>query len=128
MKRNIFKILVRLSLLAVAILVVFTSCKKDDDDDNGPETPLVEDGFYVVGAGTALTELDTKGRMQVTRNEVTQTERSALLELYIAVEAGTDGFNIVEVSGANEVTYGPGADFAVVPEAERVTDDPKVDF
>lgn len=128
MKRNIFKILVRLSLMAVAILVVFTSCKKDDDDDNGPEPPLVEDGFYVVGAGTALTELDTKGRMQVTRNEVTQTERSALLELYIAVEAGADGFNIVEVSGADEFTYGPGADFAVVPEAERVTDDPQVDF
>ncbi len=127
MKRNIFKSLLKLSLLAVAILVVFTSCKKDDDDPK-PDPILVEDGFYVVGAGTALTDLNSKGMMKVTRNEVNQTERSSLLELYIAVKGGSEGFNIVEVSGENQITYGPGADFAVVPEAERITDEPKVDF
>ncbi|HLO57762.1 MAG TPA: SusF/SusE family outer membrane protein [Bacteroidales bacterium] len=127
MKRNFFKTLVKLSLLALSFLVIFTSCKKDDDDGGNPPV-LVEDGFYVTGAGTALTDLDSKGMMKVAKNEVTQTARPQLLELYIAVKGGADGFSIVEVSGETKTTYGPGADFAVVPEAERLTDEPKVDF
>jgi hypothetical protein len=131
MKRNFFKSLVKISWLAVAILTVLVSCKKDDDDDPIPPI-LVEDGFYITGAGTALTELDSKGMMKATRNEVLNDEttdnRPELLELYIAIKGGTDGFNIVEVAGVTKNTYGPDADFAVVTEANRVTDDPKVDF
>lgn len=127
--RDYLKMLVRYSWLALALVLTFTfsSCKDDDDDDPVPPI-LVEDGFYVVGSGTALTELDSKGMMKVTKNEVLQETRPELLEMYIAVKGGTDGFNIVEVTGQTKKTYGPGNDFAVVGEADRVTDDPKVDF
>jgi hypothetical protein len=131
MKRNFFRSLVKLSWLAVAVVVAFASCK-DDDDDGGIPPILVEDGFYVIGDGTALTVLDSKGMMKATRNEVLNDEttenRPELLELYIAVKGGTDGFNIIEVAGETQKTYGPGADFAVVGEANRVVEDPKVDF
>ncbi len=121
MKKNLFK----LSWLLIAAFISFTACNDDDDG----ETPiLVEDGIYVKGVGTALTDLDAKGKMKVTRNEVVQEERAQLLELYIAVKGGTDGFSIVEVAGASTKIYGPGTDFAVVAEADRNVDEPKVDF
>ncbi len=122
MKKSILK----LSWLLIIALVSFTACK--DDDDNGGDNPTpVEDGIYVIGEGTALTATDAKGMMKVTRNEVTQEDRSQLLEIYIAVKAaGT--FNIVEVSGSVTKTYGPDSDFAIVSEADRDGDEPKVDF
>jgi hypothetical protein len=100
-----------------------SSCKKDDDT-----TPavLVEDGFYIKGAGTALTDLNSKGLMKETRNEVLQTTRASLMEIYIAVKAGTQGFNIVSVAGTVQKTYGPGSGFANV--TTGTTDEPKVTF
>jgi hypothetical protein len=107
MKKNLFK----LSWLLIAAFISFTACNDDDDG----ETPiLVEDGIYVKGVGTALTDLDAKGKMKVTRNEVVQEERAQLLELYIAVKGGSDGFNIVEVAGATTKTYGPDTDFVEI--------------
>ncbi len=123
MKKNLFK----LSWLLIAAFVSFTAC--NNDDDNGGDDPiLVEDGIYVKGAGTALADLDSKGMLKVTRNEVTQEERADLLEIYIAVKGGNDGFNIVEVAGATQTVYGPGTDYAVVGEVDRDGDEPKVDF
>ncbi|MBK7406635.1 MAG: hypothetical protein IPJ40_00325 [Saprospirales bacterium] len=63
--------------------------------------------------------------MQKTRNEVKQTERAQLLEVFVAVK-GTGGFNIVEVSGSSRKTYGPGSTFGVVTNA--TTDEPQVEF
>lgn len=101
------------------------SCK---DDPEPTPTPTVEDGTYIKGAGTALTDFDIKGLMKVTRNEVNQTDRATLLDIFVAVKAGADGFNIVVVNGTTQTTYGPGANFGVVAEADRNVDEPKLDF
>lgn len=107
--------------------VVLVSCKKDDDD---PEpTPPVEDGIYVVGAGTALADFDIKGMFKNTPNEIAQDiQRPSLQEIFVAVKAGAEGFNIWTVEGTTQKSWGPGADFAVVPEDARIADEPKVDF
>lgn len=105
--------------------VLAVSCKDDDPVD--PVTP-VEDGIYIKGAGTALTTFDAKGLLTTAKNEVNQTDRASLMEIFIAVKAGSDGFNIVKVDGTTQTTYGPGSDFAVVAEADRNADEPKLDF
>ncbi len=96
---------IRLNLVWVLIAAIFAtgSCKKDD---NSP-TNLTEDGVYVVGAGTPLVTLDSKGLMYAGVNEVKQKVRTGMFEVYMTVKAGADGFNIVEKAGAVETTYGP---------------------
>lgn len=123
--KNLFKLT---WLVLFAMTTLFVSCDKDDDDDD-PVTPpvLVEDGIYIMGDAVAVDTYDAKGLMLVTRNEVTQTERSTLFEKYIAVSS-TGGFNIGLVAGSEKTVYGPGADFDVVLEADRDNDEPKVDF
>ena len=127
MKKNLIKFSKVAWLMVMAFALITTSCKKDDDDDNGggDDPVIVLDGVYIKGAGTALTDYDAKGMMNVTRNEVTQEDRAELLELYIAVKGGADGFNIVTVEGATKTIYGPGDDFAVVAEADLDADEPK---
>ncbi len=126
MKKNVFKKVFNLSWLILAALLTFTACDDDDDDDN--DDIIVLDGIYIKGDATALAEFDSKGRFEVTKNEITQEDRASLYEKYIAVSA-TGGFNIVMVAGETRTTYGPGADFAVVAEADKITDEPKdVDF
>lgn len=111
MNKNLLKLTL---MLAMSMLVVFSSCKKDDDEDDDNTTPtIVLDGVYIKGAATALTTFDAKGMMEKTRNEVTQTDRDELMEIYMAVSA-TGGFNIVKVDGSTQTTYGPGTDFAEV--------------
>ena len=111
-----------MTLILMAGLMVFSSCKKDDDDDT--TVPIVVlDGIYVKGAATAYTAFDAKAMMAVTRNEVDQTERASLYELYIPLTANAEGFSIVKVAGAVQSTYGPGADWGVV--TELTTDEPK---
>ena len=114
----------RISMLfsiALAFALLFTSCKKDDDEPSGP---LVEDGFYIVGEATALSEVTPKGKMSITRNEVIQEDRSSLLDIYVAVKAGSNGFSIQEVAGANTISYGPGSDFAKVSAEEVGAEEP----
>ncbi len=120
--KNSIKIL---SMLMLAMLVVFTSCKKDDDDDD-TKPVIVLDGIYIKGAGTALTDFNTKGMFENTPNEVGQADRASLYEIYVAVKGGDAGFNIVMVAGATRTTYGPGSDFDEVPQG--TTDEPKVPF
>ena len=118
MFKNSIKVI---TMILMAGLVVFSSCKKDDDD---PEVVpvIVLDGIYVTGAATAFTGYDAKAMMAVTRNEVTQTDRASLYELYIPLKANMD-FNIVKVAGSVYSTYGPEAAFAAV--TELTTDEPK---
>lgn len=126
MKKSAFSKLFKMMGVIVLIGAVMVSCKKDDPKPD-PE-PIVEDGIYLKGNGTALVDFDIKGLLKSTRNEVTQQERAALKEIFVAVKAGSDGFNIIEVAGSVRKTYGPGADFAVVNEAARIGDEPKLDF
>jgi hypothetical protein len=116
MKKNLFK----LTWLFLAAMLTFTACNDDDPD------PIdVEDGWYIKGAGTALTELDAKGLFKSTKNEVGQVERASLYEIYIAVEGGTEGFNIIKVEGGVEFVYGPGTDFALVATEALHVEEPK---
>ena len=127
MKKIMLKLAMLLSM-AVMVALVFsvTSCSKDDDEEEPPVVVL--DGSYIFGGSTALATYDTKGMFKVTRNEVNQTDRSTLLELYIAIKGGAPGFNIATVAGNVKTFLNAGADFHVVGEAERIADEPKVDF
>lgn len=124
-KLNFFKY--SIFMLAAFAIIGLTACEDDDDPDPDPD-PIVEDGFYVKGDGTALTELDFTGLMTVTENERTEEDRPELLELFVAVEAGDEGFNIVEVAGGEAHYYGPGTDFDFVPEDDRDIEEPVEDF
>ncbi|MCX6266886.1 MAG: hypothetical protein NTW16_05940 [Bacteroidetes bacterium] len=89
-------------------------------------TPVLLDGFYVVGAATAYSALNSNARMKIARNEVTQLDRASLLELYIPVRAIKEGFNIISVAGSVQTIYHPGADFGI---ATNVTwNEPTVPF
>lgn len=119
-KNSLFKVARYAWVMIMALALFTTSCKKDSDttDNGGGGSVIVLDGTYVKGAGTALTDFDTKGKMTVARNEVTQEDRASLMELYIAVKAGSEGFNIYTVEGSTTKTWGPGADFAEVTELD----------
>lgn len=112
--------------LLLSLTFIATSCKDDEDPVDPPV--IVLDGLYVKGGATALTDFDAKGMLKATRNEVNQTDRAELVETFIAIKAGAPGFNIVLVEGSKQTTWGPGADFGVVAEADRNVDEPKVDF
>ncbi len=125
MKVSLKKMLYLMSIMLLAGMVM-VSCKKDDDDeDPTPPPPPVEDGLYVKGAATALTDFDLNGLMKSTKNEVGQEPRASLMEMFVAVKGGSDGFNIVKVAGATQTTYGPGADFAMVAEADLDGEEPR---
>ena len=49
-----------------------------------------------------------------------------MYEIYVAVKAGAEGFNIVSVDGGTPTFYGPGADFADV--TNGTNDEPNVTF
>lgn len=125
MKKTNFKWALLLSAFAlIAIALGFTACSDDEDE---PEPPvIVLDGFYVKGAGTAYADFNENAMMKVTRNEVTQEDRASLLELYIPVKAGADGFQIVQVAGSVYTTWGPGSDWGDI--TQGTTDEPKVTF
>ena len=126
MKTKSLRKFMKFSLVLVAAAsMFFVSCKKDDPD---VKPAVIEDGIYVKGGSTALTDFNVKGLMRVARNEVTQADRAQLMEIYIAVKGGEPGFNIVSVAGSAHTTYSPGTDFAVVTESERDVDEPQVDF
>ncbi len=110
-------------LIAFAFMFTLTSCDPDDDD-NDDDPVLVEDGIYVFGTGTAITEYSANALMKVARNEALQEDRAQLLEMYIAVKAGAEGFNIAIVEGGTPVLYGPGDDFAVVADDAKIGDEP----
>jgi len=123
MKKNVFKKLFNLTWLILAALLTFTACSDDDDVID----EIVLDGIYIMGDATAIDGFNPIGRMAVTKNEVLQEERASLYEKYIAISS-TGGFSITQVAGAVRTTYGPGADFAVVPENKRDVEEPNVDF
>ena len=126
MKRiNFFKY--AMFFVAAIGLVVFNSCT-DDDDDIDTDPIFVEDGFYIKGEGTALTELDFKGLLTAAVNEADDNNpRTGLFDTYVAVKGG-QGFNIVQVAGQEQTMWGPGSDFAEVPMDDRHQDEPRLNF
>jgi hypothetical protein len=111
--------------VAAITLLGFNSCKDDDDDDD-PDPIFVEDGLYVKGDGTTFTELNIKGMLTSTPNEAdANAARTGLLNIYVAVKAGSEGFNLVQVAGNQQTVWGPGATFDSVPVASRHQDEPR---
>lgn len=104
-------------MLALMSLFVLASCDKDDPNPGGGGGN-VEDGVYIKGEGTAFPDFSSKALFKTAKNEVTQKDRSDLLEVYMAVKAGTQGFNIVDVNGSSQKVYGPGADWKLVTELD----------
>lgn len=124
MKMKIVNNMFKVTLLVLMAAMVMVSCDKDEDEDPPPPT-VVLDGYYVMGAGTGATELNDNGIMSVAKNEVTQEDRAELMEIYMAVKAGADGFSITKISGSTTTTYGPGADFAEVAAADLDAEEPQ---
>ncbi len=124
MKRNFLRSALRFSALVMLALVVLVGCKKDEDKED-PIVDVVEDGWYVKGANTCFPDFNAKGQFKTAKNEVVNADRAELMEVYVLVKASS-GFNIIEVAGKTQKTYGPGADYAVVtaPDAEE----PKTTF
>lgn len=114
-----------LRYLPLVLLLSFVAVSCGDDDDDTP-TVVLEDGVYVFGDGTAVTTISSKGLMKNTTNEAkSNAARAGLYDLYIAVKAGTSGFNIAKVAGGKSTILGPGANFAKVEDAAKITDEPR---
>lgn len=111
-KINLKKLLHLLGILFIAS-VVMVSCKDDDDDDDDDNDPIVLDGFYLKGAATSFTTLDSKMLMNGGINEVDQAARTGMYEKYMALTASADGFNVVEKAGTTETVYGPATNESV---------------
>jgi len=127
MKNKFLRKVLNWSMVLVAATMILGSCNKDDDKD---PPVVIEDGVYIKGAGTALTDYDAKGLMTATTNEADDNAaRAGLYDLYVPVKAGADGFNIVIVTGGEPTVYGPGADFAAIIQEDRHAEEPQnVDF
>ena len=105
MKNKSLRSLLKLSWLMLAMFVAFTAC--NDDDDPKPDPILVEDGFYVKGDLTPYADLDFTGSFVGGINEVVQEPRAGMYEKYVALKAGSAGFNIHQVSGKDVTVWGP---------------------
>jgi hypothetical protein len=122
---NKFKKMFRIASIVLLAMVTMTACKDDDDTVIPPDVVL--DGLYITGGATSMSALASNGMMKKTRNEVTQTERATLYELYIPLKAGATGFNIVKVAGSVQTIYGPvTASWGEI--SQGTTDEPKVPF
>src|SRR5512145_2431181 len=111
-KINLKKLLHLLGILFIAS-VVMVSCKDDNDDDDDDDDPIVLDGFYLKGAATSFTTLDSKMLMNGGINEVDQAARTGMYDKYMALTASADGFNVVEKAGSTETVYGPATNESV---------------
>lgn len=127
MKKSFLRLASLLSAVAMLVIVFgVSSCKKDSTTNTTPPV-IILDGYYVKGGATVNGDnFNSNAMMKVTRNEVTQTDRPSLLELYIPLKAGAEGFNIVQVAGSTKKTYGPGSDYKLI--TQGTTDEPKYPF
>tara|TARA_B110000967_G_scaffold39149_1_gene38801 strand:+ start:1576 stop:2784 length:1209 start_codon:yes stop_codon:yes gene_type:complete len=105
-------------------VITLNSCK-DDEEVTPAEEELVEDGFYIQGPSSAYAGYDIKATLSSTRNEVLQEDRATLLDIFVALKTG-DGFNIMQVAGAERTSWGPSADFA--DHVGGTNDEPNVTF
>jgi hypothetical protein len=120
MKKNSFRKMLYLMGVLMLAAMVMVSCKKDDDDDDDDDPILVEDGFYIKGDVTPFTELTFNGMFMTGINEADeQSARAGMYEKYVTLQAGTAGFNIVQVAGATHTTWGPATVESIDTEGER---------
>ena len=91
-----------LSALALAA-VCFSACNKDPKQNLDE---AVEDGFYVAGAATGVTELAPQFMMTAGTNEAAdQTKRDGMYEKYIVLDANKD-FELLLYTAGKKTRYG----------------------
>ena len=109
--------------LAVAALA-FTSCKggnQQQDLDN-----VVEDGFYCVGAATAVESIEAAGLSRALLgagfNEVKKEKRAGMYEKYVALEADKEFSLVLHKAGKSDEVYG-----AELEEKKAETDNAEIE-
>ena len=91
--------LFNLKIIILSAVLILNSCLKED--------PLqIDNGIYIKGKATAFNNFDEGGLMVQAINEVNGEPRTGLYEIYLAVSAESDGFNIVEVVDDVQTVYG----------------------
>ncbi len=97
------KIMYVLSALALAALCL-SACKKDPKPAD--LDTAVEDGFYVAGEATGVSELAPKFMMTAGINEAAeQTKRDGMYEKYVVLEANKD-FELLLYTAGKKTRYG----------------------
>ena len=115
-------------LLAMTSMV-FTSCKKNEQQnlDN-----VVEDGFYCIGAATAVENLQAtnlsvalmgQGTNEAEKeaNGGVQVKRAGMYEKYVALEADKEFSLVLHKAGKSDIVYG-----ADLEETEAITDNAEI--
>ena len=97
------KIFCLFGIAAMALSVVM--CKPEEKP--GPDVNnITEDGFYVVGEATGLSEVTAALTMANGINEANnQTPREGMYEKYIVLQSGKD-FTLAYVNGGQQTAYG----------------------
>lgn len=90
-----------LSALAL-VSIFFASCKKDNKFNNLDN--VVEDGFYVAGSATGLTDLKAEYMMTAGVNEVDKTKRVGMFEKYVVLDANKD-FELLYYEAGKKTRY-----------------------
>ena len=97
------KIFSFLSIAALALAIV--GCKQKEQE--GPDVnKITEDGFYVVGEATGISEVTADLTMANGINEAdNQSAREGMFEKYIVLQGGKE-FTLAYVSGGQQTAYG----------------------
>lgn len=126
MKKKLFRKSILAVTVAAAMTLGFAACSSDDKKDKPkPDDEIVLDGLYFQSEGSALKTLSAKGMLKSTKNEVDQKDRVELKEIYVAMEANSE-FKLVEVKGADRITYGPGEGFGEVEGEDLDGEEPQL--
>jgi hypothetical protein len=97
------------SLLKFSWLMLFAAFFIVSCDEDEPVKPiLVEDGYYVKGNLTPYADYSISGAFVAGLNEAdANSARTGMYEKYVAIKAGSAGFNIYQVAGQTVTIWGP---------------------
>ena len=84
------------------VSVLFASCKKDNK--NKILDDIVEDGFYVAGPATGVSDLKAEYMMAAGVNEVDKTKRTGMFEKYVVLDANKD-FELLFYEAGKKTRY-----------------------
>lgn len=90
--------------------MVFTGCKKEQEQGNKDLDNVIEDGFYCVGAATAVESINASNLnlalMGAGTNEVTKQKRAGMYEKYVYLLADKEFQLVLHKEGKTDVIYG----------------------
>lgn len=90
--------------------MMFTGCKKDQEQGNKDLDNVIEDGFYCVGAATAVESINASNLnlalMGAGTNEATKQKRAGMYEKYVYLLADKEFQLVLHKEGKTDVIYG----------------------